>query len=725
MAELPALLDRLGELRGIGREFVDYRGARHALGTESLRRLLAALGHRVDDPAALAAELESLEQRDWIRVLGPVVVLRGAGEVHFTVLVPLLPTIRWRILTEQGEVLEGEVDPARLAVRGERGVNGLWYRRLALPVPALAPGYHRLELGKDDGSALAGTLLIVAPPRAYLPPALADGGRAWGPSVQLYSLRSARNWGIGDFTDLAGFAVEAAELGADLVGLNPLHALFPADPAQCAPYSPSSRLFLNVLYIDPEALPEFATCIEARRLVGSPEFQARLERLRAVPFVDYPGVASCKLEVLRHLHREFRATADRERGFEFEQFRKKGACDLETYALFHAIQDHFSAAGVAGGWPAWPQPWQQPGGEAARAFGEAEAEAVDFHAWLQWVAAGQLEAAEARARAAGLRLGLYRDLAVGPNGGGAETWGGEDLFARGATVGAPPDPLALQGQDWGIPPYRPDALRESGYAPFIRLLRANMGLDGILRIDHVMMLMRLWWVPVGRPSAEGGYVHYRLDELMAIVALESQRHRCLVIGEDLGTVPAEVRAAMSSWGVFSYRVLMFERDESGRFRAPAEYPREALAAASTHDLPPLASFWGGSDIELRERLGLFPAPGQADEERLARGAARRDLLAALAAEGLAPPGLDAADTVPGPATRSALATAVQCFLARAPAAVLALQPEDWLGMETPVNVPGTHLEYPNWGRKLAADWPDLMARESVWELATMLRRERG
>lgn len=713
MADPGATLDRLVGLRGIARKFTDYRGETHELGEASLRGLLAALGHTVDDPAALEREAEALETRDWVRVLAPVVVLRDGAAVPFTVLAPLLPEIRWRVETEAGDTLHGEVVPETLPVLEERGIDALWYVRLALELPPLPTGYHRLWLAKADGQPLGATRLIVAPERCFEPAAIRAGDRPWGLAIQLYTLRSARNWGIGDFTDLAGFAAAAAELGVDLIGLNPLHALFPADPALCAPYSPSSRYFLNVLYIDPEAVPEFRSSVEAQRLVGTPEFQARLEALRAAPFVDYPAVTACKLEVLRALHAEFTARASRARRLEFSHFLKKHGQVIERFALFNALHAHFAAAGNLGGWPAWPTPYRDPAGPVAQAFAAAEPAAVEFHCWLQWVAATQLEAAEQRARDAGLRLGLYRDLAVGPDAGGAETWTAPGLYVHGASVGAPPDPLALQGQDWGIPPLDPDVLRERGYAPFIRLLRANMGRDGALRIDHVMMLMRLWWVPRGAPSSAGGYVHYRLDELMGIVALESQRRRCLVIGEDLGTVPPEVRAAMDAHGLYSYRVLLFEREADGSFRPPEHYPRAALVTPSTHDLPTLASFWAGTDIDLRERLGLYPSAQLAGQQRAARRETRAALLAALRDAGLA-----AAEDGGAPLH------AIQRFLARTPCAVLMLQPEDWLGMETPVNVPGTHREYPNWARKLSVDWAEFMRRQDLRDLAAEVTRLR-
>jgi 4-alpha-glucanotransferase len=719
----PALVERLRRLRGIERSFTDFRGRVRRVDDDSVLRLLAAFGHSVDDPEALAHEADVLEDLEWIRVLPPVVVLRGASRVPMSLIAPLPSRVRWQVEAEDGELYTGEAAPETLPVLQQRGVRGLWYIRLALDLPELPAGYHRLALEKTDGSQLAATCLVVAPRRCFEPEAVRAGGRLWGPAVQLYSLRSPRNWGIGDFTDLEGFVVASAGLGADAVGLNPLHALFPADPALCAPYSPSSRDYLNVLYIDPEAVPEFQRCTEARRLVGSPEFQARLAALREAPLVDYEGVAECKLEVLRLLHGAFLATASKTRRHEFDQFLNNGGKELELFGLFHAMHEHLAAAGTVGGWRDWPPGWQDPDGVAAKSFLAAEGAEVRFHCWLQWIAAGQLAGAAARARDAGMAVGLYLDLAVGASASGPETWMDRALYAESATIGAPPDALALQGQDWGIPPMRPDELRERAYEPFVRLLRANMRRAGALRIDHVMLLFRLWWVPAGRPSAEGSYVHYRLDEMMAIVALESRRNRCVVIGEDLGTVPPEIRRAMPEHGLYSYRVLCFEKDAAGAFRRPGDYPVEALVTVTTHDLPTLASYWAGSDIDLREQLGLYPEPEMAGEARAQREEDRRALLEALEAERLLPPGLDAAGTPP-PEMDESLARAVHDYLARSRAALMVVQPEDWLLMTEPANVPGTHREYPNWTRKLVEDWPVLMARDSVHEAARELAAAR-
>jgi 4-alpha-glucanotransferase len=717
------LIERLRRLRGIERSFTDFRGRTRIVEDASVLRLLAAFGHDVNDPGALRREAEELERREWVRVVPPVLILRKRTGVPVTLIAPLPHRIAWRIELEDGGRLEGEFLAGNARPQDERGVDGLWYQRVELELPELPSGYHRLELSMTDGRPLGSARLIAAPECCFEPDAIREGRRLWGPAVQLYTLRSARNWGIGDFTDLEGFVSAAAALGADLVGLNPLHALFPSDPALAAPYSPASRNFLNILYIDPEALPEFGRSSEARALVGAPGFQARLAALRASDRVDYAGVAECKLTALWPLYQEFQRSASRLRRRVFEQFVKNAGQELEILAVFYAAQARLLEGGVVGGWTVWPAEWQDPGSAAVRELRAAEAEAVRFHCWLQWVADCQLMAARETARMEGMAVGLYVDLAVGANGGGAEVWGAQSLHARGATIGAPPDPLALQGQDWGIPPMRPDELRERGYEPFVRLLRANMAQGGALRIDHVMALLRLWWVPAGQPSSEGSYVRYPLEDLMAIVALESQRNRCLVIGEDLGTVPPEIRKAMADHGVYSYRVLFFEKDAEGSFIPPDAYPEKSLATPTTHDLPTLASFWAGSDIELRETLGLYPEPEMAADAWAVRAADRADLAAAMVRLGLLPRPQDpgAAASIP---MSLELVRAIECYLAGSRAGILAVQPEDWLLMDAPVNVPGTHVEYSNWSRKLDAEWPEFMARAEVQEVARAVDRAR-
>jgi (1->4)-alpha-D-glucan 1-alpha-D-glucosylmutase len=540
----------------------------------------------------------------------------------------------------------------------------------------------------------------------------------------LYAIRSARNWGMGDFGDLRTVVDRAAELGAATVGLNPLHALYPDQPERASPYSPSSRRWLNPLYLDIEALPEFSACEAARKRVASDEFQRRLAELRADELIDYAGVAAAKNEILRLLHRHFRQRPDNDAQVRaYAAFQAEQGDALRLQARFEALQGWFrSLDSAVHGWADWLPGYRHPDTPLVRTFAAEHADEIDFHAWLQWLAVDQLDTVVRQTEQCGLKLGLYQDLAVGVDSHGGETWTEPELYAVGARVGAPPDDFSPAGQDWGLPPMIPDELRETAYAPFIATLRIAMSRAGVLRIDHVMALSRLFWVPPSGRPMDGAYVSYPLDGLLGIVALESRRHHCVVVGEDLGTVTDELRASLSDAGVLSYRLLYFEKHwhEDGRFKAPDEYPEQALVAASTHDLPPLAGFWIGRDIDWRERLDLFPDPDTADRQRTERETDRHRLLAALDAQGLLPSGCS-----PDGPFSPALMLAIQQYLARTTARLMMVQIEDLLGQVEQVNLPGTTCQHPNWCRKLTVPIEQWPARPEPQALKTLLAERRG
>jgi (1->4)-alpha-D-glucan 1-alpha-D-glucosylmutase len=642
-------------------------------------------------------------------VLDPVVVLRAdrplAIPVHGKAAVG---SLRWKLVEEDGTVRAGT---ARLRSAGNR-------RHFLLPqTPAL--GYHRLSVAQGRRTDTAE--VIVVPGRAFQPaavhPSRADGGRgAWGLAVQLYGLRSERNWGIGDFTDLATLIDRAAPMGAQAIGLNPLHALFPDQPELVSPYSPSSRLFLNTLYLDVEAIPDFAECEAARTLAATPEFAQRLAQLRAEPLVAYDGVATCKRSVLALLYESFRqqhlADPQDGRGQAFRDYQRRMGAGLRRFATFQALRAALSATDPRHrSWRHWPDELRTPSSPAVDAFAEAHLMAVEHHEYLQWQADLQLATAAERARITGLGIGLYQDLAVGFDPDGADAWSMQDVLVPGWSIGAPPDAYNLNGQDWGLLPQNPGRLRGLAYRPFLDMLRANMRHAGALRIDHVLGLKRLFWVPHGDRPAAGAYVRYPFDDLLGLVALESVRNRCLIVGEDLGTVPEGFRAALNDRGIFSYEVLYFARDSRG-VRPPRRWPKEALGAVSTHDLPPLQAFWTGADIDLRAELALYPDDAAVKRDRIERAAARRDLASALRSEGLAAAG-DAAPV-----------DAVHRFLARTASRLVMAQIEDLVGQVEPVNVPGTVTEHPNWRRKLPDMINHLFDDATVVQRLNVLREER-
>ncbi len=717
-------LQELAARHGIRTEYFDVFGERHEAPPETLRALLEALG--VETPGVTE---EPVETEPVPPLVPPVQVVReGAGTSSVPLAIPVgawgVP-LRWRLETEDGTRYAGQSDPAGLAPFGDaEDKTDTTRRRLVLPEVGI--GYHRLEV--ECGARAASALFIVAPPRCYCPAELEEG-RLWGFAVQLYAVRSDRDWGIGDFSTLSALLEVAAELGADFVGLNPLHALFVHNPHHASPYSPSSRLFLNVLYIDIEAVPDFAECRTARMRVEGAEFRNRLRTLRERELVDYEGVTRAKLEVLECLYQSFRerhlGPGSGERAQAFRAFQAAAGQRLREHALFEALQEHLHREDPRiWGWPAWPEAYRDPESEAVAAFAARKRVRIEFFQYLQWLARMQLDAAGRRARELGLAIGIYQDLAVGIDAGGAETWRHSELYARGVHIGSPPDEFHPKGQDWGLFPLHPERLRQTSYEPFIAVLRAAMRGAGALRIDHVMGLMRLYWIPAGRAPGEGAYVHYPFEEMLGILALESERNRCLIIGEDLGIVPDEVRAAMQAQGILSYRVLYFEKTADGTFKRPEEYPEQALAAVSTHDLPTLPGYWEGLDLERRTALDLFPSPELRERQIVSRAEDRVRLLLALEKQGLMPSGSEV-HPVSMPQMTPDLVRAVYSYLAQTPAKLVEVRIEDVFGQREQVNLPATTEEYPNWKRRLPVRLQDWLHDARLLTLSAVLRETRG
>ncbi|ANQ84986.1 putative bifunctional 4-alpha-glucanotransferase/malto-oligosyltrehalose synthase [Azoarcus olearius] len=724
---------------GIDLAYEDAWGRRHEVDEDTRRALLAALGHPLEEGRAeqhAACELERLREVAAARVLPPLLVLEGVAAP--LVLHPRLPaalvgqTLWWRIALEGGGERRGRVAARTREGAGEAGADGERVEAELTIGIELGQGYHRLSLFEHATSshAFAEVGLAVCPPTCHPAPS----GRLWGPSVQVYALRSARDWGMGDFGDLRRLVDIAADAGAHFVGVNPLHALFPHEPERASPYSPSSREWLNVLYLDIEAMRDFGECAAAGEKVGAAAFRARLDALRARTLIDYNGVAQAKFEVLELLYRHFRAMhleRDTQRAGQFRDFQREGGRSLRLHALFDALQTHFHAGDPAiWGWTTWPEAYRDPDGAAVETFAADNEQRIEFFEYLQWQAALQLQAVASRARARGMRVGLYRDLAVGVNEGGSETWARRSLHAFGAHAGAPPDELNANGQDWGFPPQIPQQLADQGYAPFLAVLRANMRHAGALRIDHVMSLMRLFWLPVARnrPGEEGeearqrgAYVAYPMHDLFRLLCLESRRERCVVIGEDLGIVPQAIREAMARHGLLSYRPLYFQHADGGGFRRPDAWPQDALAVVGTHDLPTLRGYWAGHDIDLREALGMYREPGLRERQAEQRRADCRALLDALGGEALLAPG----DEPPGGDEGGGLAPAVYRYIARTPSAMVAVQLEDVLAQLEATNLPGTsETTQPNWRRRLDAALADLAADARWLAVSSAINTER-
>ena len=573
---------------------------------------------------------------------------------------------------------------------------------LWIKLPQLACGYYTLSA--ESGGKCRLVRLIVAPESVYQPKLLANGGRMNGLTMHLYSLRSERNWGIGDFTDLLNLMKYAAEKKLDFVGINPLHALFTSKPAFASPYSPSSREWLNPIYLDIEKVGAFTYNEQLKNWLAQPKIRQRIAALRVTETVTYTAVWACKRDALHMAFNAFEQdtceAAANERAA-FEAFVTGKGKALQGFGLFEALDQYYSRPGQVG-WQSWPSEFHQPDGEAVEKFARSHEREIRFYMWLQWLCAEQLQEVNQAAVEYGVKLGIYGDLAVGVARGSADTWLNRQDYCMDVSVGAPPDPLGPTGQNWNLPPLNPSMLKHTGYEKFAHLLRENMRLYGVLRIDHVMALCRLWWVLNNKTADFGAYVHYDAEVTFAILALESQRNRCVIIGEDLGTVPDQARYLLNRYQVFSYKVMYFSKGWNG-FQLPEEYPEQAITVISTHDVAPLAGYWTGKDLDTMFKLGTLPDAAAFQTALDEREHDKADLLDKLKETGC----LGADVQMPAKADETLLA-ALHKYGALSRSKLYAVQLENLLGVIDNLNVPGVTEGYPNWAQKMPVSLEDFL-----------------
>ena len=573
---------------------------------------------------------------------------------------------------------------------------------LWIKLPQLACGYYTLSA--ETGGKSCFVRLIVAPESVYQPKLLANGGRMNGLTMHLYSLRSERNWGIGDFTDLLNLMKYAAEKKLDFVGINPLHALFTSKPAFASPYSPSSREWLNPIYLDVEKVGAFTYNEQLKNWLAQPKIRQRIAALRITETVTYTAVWECKRDALHMAFNAFEQdtceAAENERAA-FEAFVLEKGKALQGFGLFEALDQYYSRPGQVG-WQSWPSEFHQPDGEAVEKFARSHEREIRFYMWLQWLCSEQLREVNQTAAEYGVKLGIYGDLAVGVARGSADTWLNRQDYCMDLSVGAPPDPLGPTGQNWDLPPLNPLMLKHMGYEKFAHLLRENMRLYGVLRIDHVMALCRLWWVLNGKTADFGAYVHYDAEVMFAILALESRRNRCVIIGEDLGTVPDEARHLLNRYQVFSYKVMYFSKGWNG-FQLPEEYPEQAITVISTHDVAPLAGYWTGKDLDTMFKLGTLPDAAAFQTALDEREHDKADLLDKLKETGC----LGADVQMPAKADETLLA-ALHKYGALSRSKLYAVQLENLLGVIDNLNVPGVTEGYPNWAQKMPVSLEDFL-----------------
>lgn len=722
-------LQALARLHGIELRYRDGTGMDRVVPSSALHSLLHAMGVKVGTEDEARQSLKAVRHRRWTSVLDEVfVVWESEATSLWQLTLPLKPsalshlTVWWQLIDEHGREFSGERSGDSLALLASRTIHGTDYCRLGVPFPDQLPlGYYRLSVSVSGlPSKISGNaFVVVAPRQCYLPD---QPSRSWGLTVQLYGLASGRNWGIGDFTDLSRLATWAGHrLGASTIGINPLHAL---SPQSISPYSPSSRLFFNPLYLDIEAIPEFQEAHTVRDQVYNQPFQERLERLRKNPTVDYESIRGIKLPILESLYGAFcqrHVAAGSDRAQAFERFVKQQGIALFRFALFQVLQEQYPQVY----WRHWPREYQDPTSVAVEEFSHRNFERLQFFQYVQWQCVEQLHQLNVAAKKAGVSFGLYHDLAVGIDAGGADAWIFQDQLARGVSIGAPPDTFNLSGQNWGLQSPIPSRLRSHAFQYFRETLSHNMEFGGMLRIDHALGLFRLYWIPDGKSGSEGAYVRFPVDELLAILALESVRHQVMVVAEDLGTVTPTIRRKFAQAGLLSYRLLMFEKGSGQRYRAPNMYPELALASVNTHDLPTLRGFWVGRDIETKDQIGLYPSLAHMDEDRVTRIRDRQALLHALGKENLLPHGTSAlAEDLPN--LSDDLCQATYAYLARTPCRIVATSLEDLLGEVDTPNIPGApEGAYPVWQKKLSRPFEEWQNDPGLLEFAAAVHRERA
>jgi len=706
---------RLVAAAGILPDWTDVHGKRHDVGLDTMRALLASMGLAAGSDADAVSRLRELTSARWRGALPATIVVRKAEGIEIPVALSEAALRRKRRLVieiQGGEERELQVHATSVAVTSS--THGRRRRvRCNLMLPPLPHGVHRLRL-EDEGQRSCA--LIVAPGRCYMPRAVRGGERVFGLAAPLYALRRESDQGIGDFTTLVAAARATAEAGGSIVGINPLHALFMQDRDRASPYHPSDRRFIDPIYIDVERVADFEASREARAVFAANE--RTVAGLRASDIVDYPSVWRVKRAVLDACFATFdRRPANDPLVTEFDAYVRSRGESLRAFAVFSAM----CAMDPGRPWQRWPRGLRRPEAGAAKAFGERHVRDVRLATYMQWHAHRQLRTAAREARDAGLRFGIYGDLAVGAAPDGAEAWANEASLAHGASIGAPPDMFSPSGQVWNLAPDIPHRLGTSGYARFRELLAANMRNFGALRIDHVMGLARLFWVPDGASAREGAYVTYPLDDLLGALALESHSAHCMVVGEDLGTVPEGLRDRLAAEDILSYRVLWFERDAAG-YSAPDRYPAKAAACVSTHDLPTIKGWWSGADIAEKRALGVL-TPAQADAEVGVR-TADRELLSAAINQRLndRQPPVD-----PGKAADAMTVAAIHEYVGASPSALLLVQADDLAEEIAAQNLPTTDRERPNWRRKVPVDasalWQTAAGRASVAACAARAAHE--
>jgi 4-alpha-glucanotransferase len=740
------LIGELSGLCGIIPEYWDIFGDKHVASPETKKAVLRAMGINADSEEEVLREIRERQARPWKSLIEPAHVV-SVNEQPLRI--PLYIRIQegresdliisWSIRNENGSA-----GPARrfrlpekgggIAISEVRWIDGDRYIKVFLTDKEVRRiGYYSLSVECRHPDMISPeqvqvtrkkARVIITPDECYMPEYL-QSGRTWGLAVNLYSVRSKRNWGIGDFTDLRDIVRWGAGLKCDCIGINPLHAIPNERPYGISPYSPLSRLYRNFAYLDLEKVPEITKSKEIKKYAESRKFRKELNDAKRSEFIDYDRVAALKLDLLRQAFDSFhkrdyaRNTA---RGKDFRKFVAEEGPTLDSFALFMSLREHMKKTESAHTWQKWPEAYRSKTGRAVRAFRKSHSKEILFHQYLQWLTDCQLREIATESEGLGMRAGLYQDLAVGSVGGGSDAWNYQEIVASDACLGAPPDDFNVNGQKWGFPPFVPERLKESGYDLFIETMRKNMKYAGALRIDHALGLFRLFWIPGEMHARDGAYVSCFAEDLIRIIALESVLHKTVIIAEDLGTITENARETLQKFRMLSYRLFYFERNyPDPSFLAPEKYPELALCAVTTHDLPTLYGYWAGRDIEVKKQLNIFSGDSQWQQQVCDRERDKRLIISALNGNGVLPAACPF-DPNLLPGMTPELCLSVYRYLTLTPCRMLLVSLDDIIGTHNQQNLPGTVDEHPNWKQKTPVSLEEIMKDKRFADLAEVTKK---